>query len=313
VASLALSVVLAAAGIALSRALADSVAGAVIGALAMPYALLGGFLLLGGELPLDRFGAPQLLVGSMTMLVVAVIGYFGVGDLRRFFVGGMLAGVAGAGGAGLGMTAVRGVGAAAILVTVLLIVGPAVPMLSVRLAKVPMPTVPRDAEDLRASDAFPSLRQTMAQVALSTEILAGLLLGTSVVTVVGVAVLAATTDVTALLLAGTVSAAHLLRARMVIATRQRISPLVAGVVGLMAVAVGATVAAPAWARFGLLLPGLLLVAVLTCIGSLVFSRRPPSPYLGRLADIADVLLTLAAGPLAAGVLGLFHAMRGLGG
>src|SRR5437016_1047861 len=96
IASLALSVLLTAAGIALSRALSDSVAGAVVGALALPYGLLGGFLLLGGNLPLLQFGAPQLLVGSTTMLVLAVIGYFGVADLRRLFVGGIVAGLAGA-------------------------------------------------------------------------------------------------------------------------------------------------------------------------------------------------------------------------
>ncbi len=313
VASLSLSVLLVAAGVGLSRAMADSVAGAVVGALAMPYALLGGFLLLGGELPLRRFGAPQLLVGAMTMLVVAVIGYFGVADLRRLFVGGIVAGLGGAIGAALAMTAIQGVGAAAILVTLFLIVGPAFPLLSVRLAKVPMPAVPRDAEDLRSGDAFPSLGRTMAQVARSTEILAGVLLGTAAVTVVGTAVLAATRDATSLLLAAVVSTAYLLRARMVVAARQRISLLVAGVVGLMAVILGTTLAVPAWARFALILPGLLLVAVLTCAAALVFSRRAPSPYLGRLADVLDVLLTLAAGPLAAGVLGLFHAMRGLGG
>ncbi len=312
-AALVLSVVLVAAGIALSRALADSVAGAVVGALALPNGLLGGFLILGGELPLSQFGAPQLLMGSVTMLILAVIGYFGVADLRRLFVAGIVAGLGGVIGAGLAMTSVKGDGAAAILVTLFLIVSPAFPLLSVRMAKVPMPAVPRDADDLRAGDALPPFRQTVAQVAHSAELLTGALLGSAAITVVAVAVLAASGTLTGLLLAGAASGAYLLRARMLVAIRQRVAPLVAGVLGMTATLVGVTVAVPGWARFGLVLPVLVLLAVLVCAATLVFSRRAPSPYLGRLADVFDVVLTLSVGPLTAAVLGLFQVMRGLAG
>jgi hypothetical protein len=44
---------------------------------------------------------------------------------------------------------------------------------------------------------------------------------------------------------------------------------------------------------------------------LAYSTRPPSPYLRRLADIADVLAIMALVPLAAAVVGLFHALQGL--
>jgi type VII secretion integral membrane protein EccD len=313
IAALVLSVLLITAGIALSRALADSVAGAVVGAMALPYGLIGGFLLLGGTLPLTRFGSPQLLLGSMVMLALAVVGYFGVADLRRLFVAGIVSGVGGAVGSVLGLTAVHGAGAAAIVLTLFLIISPAFPLLSVRLAKVPLPAVPRDADDLRASDVLPPLEQTIGQVARSTELHAGALLGTAAVTVVGAAVLAASHSVSGLLLAGAVSAAHLLRSRMLIATRQRVAPLVSGVLGLLATAIGVVLAVPAWARFGIVVPVLVVAAVLTCAAAMLYSRRPPSPYLGRWADRLDVLLTLAAGPLAASVLGLFHAMRGLAG
>jgi type VII secretion integral membrane protein EccD len=313
VAALVLSVLLLIAGVALSRALADSVAGAVIGALSMPYGLLGGLLILGGRLPVREFGAPQLLMGSAVMLVLAVVGYFGVADLRRLFVGGLLAGVAGVIGSVLALTAVHGAGGAAIVVTLFLVISPAFPLLSVRLAKVPMPAVPRDAEDLKASDVLPPLEQTMAQVGRSTELLTGLLLGTAAVTVVGVAVLSAAGTVASLLLAGALSAAYLLRARMLIATRQRVSPLVSGLVGAVLTTLGATMAAPSWARFGVVVPLLVLAAVLVCAAGLLYSRRAPSPKLGRWADILDVVLTLAAAPIAAQVLGLYHFVRGLGG
>ncbi|MGA8114247.1 MAG: type VII secretion integral membrane protein EccD [Actinocatenispora sp.] len=313
IAALALSVLLVVAGIALSRALADSVAGAIIGALSMPYGLLGGLLILGGQLKIQEFGSPQLLMGSVSVLALAVIGYFGVADLRRLFVAGIVTGLGGAVGALLGLTAIGGAGASAIVVTLFLVISPAYPLLSVRLGKVPMPAVPRDAEDLRAHDVLPPLEQTVARVARSTELLTGALLGTAAVTVVGVAVLAATDTVSGLLLAGIVSVAHLLRARMLVATRQRVAPLISGVLGVVATVLGLTVMVPSWSRFAFIAPGLLVIAVLICAAAMIFSRRPPSPYLGRVADILDVLLTLAAAPVAAQVLGLYHVIRGLAG
>jgi hypothetical protein len=65
--------------------------------------------------------------------------------------------------------------------------------------------------------------------------------------------------------------------------------------------------------FGLIVPVLLVAAAAAVVAALTFSRRPPSPHLGRFADVLDVVLTLAAGPVAAGVLGLYGAMRGLNG
>ncbi len=313
IAALALSVLLVVAGIALSRALSDSGAGGVIGALSLPYGFLGGLLVLGGKLKVAEFGSPQLLMASVVMLTLAVVGYFGVADLRRLFVAGIVAGLSGALGAVLSVTSVRGAGAAAIMATVLLVISPAFPLLSVRLGKVPMPAVPRDADDLRASDKLPPLEETVAKVARSTELMTGALLGMAAVTVVAVVVLSISGTVAGLLLAGILSVAHLLRSRMLIATRQRVAPLVSGILGTVATVIGITLVVPGWARFAIVVPALLVVAVLVCAAGMIFSRRAPSPYLGRYADMLDVVLTLAAAPVTAQVLGLFHVFRGLAG
>jgi type VII secretion integral membrane protein EccD len=311
--SLALAVLLLGAGAALSRTMADSVAGAVIGSFAQPMGLLGGLLILGGHQALSRFGAPQLLTGAGIMLVFAALGYVAVADLRQLFMGGIVASIGGIIGALLTVAGLPPVGATAIVMTVALLVGPVFPLLSVRLAKVPMPAVPRDAADLKASDTAPSFQQTVGRVARSAELLTGMLLGAAVITVVGAAVLAIGGDPTALALAATVSSAYLLRARMLVAARQRAVPLVAGVLGLAVTMLGVTTAVPGWARLGVVLPGLVVLVVLVCAATLSYSRHPPSPRLGRLADVFDVLLTLASGPLAAAILGLFGFVRGLAG
>ena len=314
IAALALSVLLVVAGIALSRALSDSGAGGVIGALSLPYGFLGGLLVLGGKLKVAEFGSPQLLMASVVMLTLAVVGYFGVADLRRLFVAGIVAGLSGALGAVLSVTSVRGAGAAAIMATVLLVISPAFPLLSVRLGKVPMPAVPRDADDLRAGDKLPPLEETVAKVARSTELMTGALLGMAAVTVVAVVVLSISGTVAGLLLAGILSVAHLLRSRTVRSRPgngwRRWS---SGILGTVATVIGITLAVPGWARFAIVVPGLLVVAVLVCAAGMIYSRRAPSPYLGRYADILDVVLTLAAAPVTAQVLGLFHVFRGLAG
>jgi type VII secretion integral membrane protein EccD len=310
---LALAAGLVVVGTVLSRALADSLAGAVVSAVALPYALVGGTLLLGAELPMDQLGAAHLLLGCCCLLLIAVAGFIGVADLRSVFVAAMVVAATGILAAGLDLYRLDQVGAAAVVVTAVLIVSPALPLLSVRMAKVPMPSVPRDTADLRAGDALPPLERVLEQVGRSLELLAGALLGVAVVSVTGVAVLAWSQRSSALLLAAVVSAGHLLRARMLVALRQRLPLLLAGGVGLAIVTGGLLATLPGWARFALVLPVLVLIAGTAVAAAQVFARRKPSPYLGRLANILDVVLTLAAGPMAAGVIGMYGFMRGLSG
>jgi len=41
-----------------------------------------------------------------------------------------------------------------------------------------------------------------------------------------------------------------------------------------------------------------------------YAERPPSPYLGRAADVLDVLCVVSVLPIACAVLGLYGAARG---
>jgi hypothetical protein len=55
----------------------------------------------------------------------------------------------------------------------------------------------------------------------------------------------------------------------------------------------------------------IVAAGMVLAAGLVYSRRSPSPYLGRAADIIDVLAIMALVPLACAVIGLFGAIQGL--
>ncbi len=77
-------------------------AGATVGGHALPYAALAGALAVSsgdpvGPLgPLRWVGAPELLAGSMGLLLASVLGLFGVATRLRVFVAGAVVG-AGAG------------------------------------------------------------------------------------------------------------------------------------------------------------------------------------------------------------------------
>jgi hypothetical protein len=54
-----------------------------------------------------------------------------------------------------------------------------------------------------------------------------------------------------------------------------------------------------------------VVAALVLGAGLRYSKQAPSPYVGRIADIVDVLSIMALIPLACAVIGIFHSIQGL--
>ena len=61
---------------------------------------------------------------------------------------------------------------------------------------------------------------------------------------------------------------------------------------------------------GLLVIVLPVVAIGTASG-ILYSKRAPSPYIGRIADIVDILMIVAVVPVACTAIGLFTFFRGL--
>lgn len=298
------------AGIVLARVVGDSVAGAVAGLLALPFAFAAGAASQGGDLPLTAFGAPQLLVGCTTLTVFALVGYVAVADGTWLFAGGLAVGLFGLGGAWLASQLrlpTDRVGA--VLVGVLLPLSPMVASLAIRLGKLPLPVLPRNTADLLRDDPQPPRDEIYQAVERSDDLLTGLLNGASVVGGIGLIFLLGSESTPAQVLGLIGSAGWLLRARLYPVLRQRVPLLAAGLTG--------PVAALFWlggADDGLTAGGSGLVAfgaVVAAIG-IVYSRRNTSPYLRRWAEFAEVLLILSVVPMAAWVLGIYEKMRGLG-
>jgi type VII secretion integral membrane protein EccD len=312
--TLGLSAGLCLAGVIASRAYGDAAAGATLGAWAMPYAFFGAALLIstgdpvGVLAPVRWIGAPEALAGSVALLLAALLAGLGVVAGLRVFTAGMTIGAGGA------VTALAGfvlppASAAAILVSALICGVGLLPLLAIRLGNLPLPATGRTDS---GQSARPRLDQEMIFVAVarSEELLAGMLIGHALLVAVAALVLVASGGPVGRILAAMSATAMLLRARLFVSLRHRVPLVAAGLLGLGMV--GLALADPA-GRAGLLgvAAGAPPLALLIVAAGAVYSRRPPSPYLARAADLLDTVLLISVVPVACAVLGLYARARGL--
>ncbi len=297
---------------ALSRALGDSGTGAAVGCVAMAYGFAGGLAVLNGHRTLLDLGAHQFLAGSAVLVAVAALCYVAVADRTQFFVAGVYAGIFGIIGALVGLSALGTAEIAGILVATTVIVAPALPLLSIRLGKLPVPALPATTDDLLAERPRVPRPRVYASVRRSDELLTGLLLGNAVVATLSQVVLALDGRGTALVLVGLVSAAMLLQARLFPTVRHRTSLLTAGVIGAAA-ACARALTAPDTFRLAVMVPALIVVAGVVLAAGRRFQHHQPGPYLGRIADILDVIVVIAVVPTTCVFIGLVGYMRNLYG
>jgi ESX secretion system protein EccD len=313
--ALALAAVLAIVGILLSRAFSDARAGAAVAASGLPYAFAGGALLAAPEdMALNRLGATSLLLGCAALLVFSIIGYTGVAAVQRLFMAGLAASVSGLVAAGLCLAGVSPAGSAAVAMTAAIGLLPGYPLIASSLGRLPVPELPDRPEQILEDRPLPRRADVFASVARASELLSGMLLAAAVTSAVATAFLV-TVDgtVAGALLVFSAAAALLLRARLFAMPQQRIPLLVSGILGLTGLVYWWAIDAKSGAPRLLVLLVVVAVAGIVLAAGLGYSRRSPSPYLGRAADIADVLAIMALIPLACAVLGVFDAIHDLFG
>ncbi|SFB35748.1 type VII secretion integral membrane protein EccD [Amycolatopsis marina] len=311
--ALGLAALLVLAGVGLARSMGDSGAGAVPAGLALPFAFTGGALVFAGDWPISALGAPQLLFGSAAMVLVAVLGYLGVVAHAALFTGAATVGLLGVIAAWLTTSdSLDGHESAAVVAGFLLAFSPMFAPLSLRLSRVPMPVLPRTTADLVRDDPLPSRKAVYGAVVRADGLLTGMLLGSALVVVVCQVLLISTGSTSATVLVLVLTLGFLLRARLYPILWQRVPLLAAGFAGVACLVLGPLLRSPGTV---LLLGGPVTIAVGACVlaAGLVHSRRAPTPFLGRYAEIAEVIVVLAVVPVACAVLDLYAYVRGLGG
>ncbi|MEC3981938.1 type VII secretion integral membrane protein EccD [Amycolatopsis sp. H20-H5] len=311
--SLAAAAALLTGGVVLARVAGDAGAGAVAAAGALPFAFLGGGLLFAGTRPMLTLGAPQLLAGSAAVLLVAMIGLLGVVDRAAVFAGAATAGLLGVLAAWLGTAdTLTGSRAAAIVAGAGLAFSPLLAPLALRLAKVPLPVLPRGTADLLRDDPQPARAAVYATVVRADGLLTGLVTGVAAVAVPCQVLLVRGGSTAELILVCLLTAGFGLRARLYPAVAQRVAMLLACAAGVASLATGPLMADPA-TLLTVAGPVVLLLGALAALAGLRRSTRDASPYWGRYAELLEVVLVLAIVPVVCAVLGLYAYLRGLAG
>lgn len=296
-----------------SRLRRNSTVAGVLGVFSMVYATAGGLLVLGPTSLAGALASWYVLAASVTLVLAAVIGRIAVGGLRTTFYAGATLGLVGMAGALLAVLSTTD-GAAAGTAAGLILLAPLLPRIAALQGGLPTPGVPNPAHGQTLPEPMPKPADLAVMVRRADELLTGVLTGGCTALFVCAVILGGTGHWVPVTLAYLAMGICALRMRMFAAVRHRLPLALTSLAGVIVLLGQGWLSVETPTRAVLLIPVLglvlLVAAAATAIGG-TFARRPPSPRLGRLADIVEVLSVIATPILASAVMGLFGLIRGL--
>jgi type VII secretion integral membrane protein EccD len=300
-----------------SRALGDAALGGVLALGALPYAFLAGLLALpalgtgtsGTAFGVAADSAAGFVVGSTLLLIAAALGVAALGNPASMVTGAVAAGFAGIAG-GLAAVATSGAGGAAAVVSLALVMTPAIAPIAYRVAKLPKPVVPASPEELRQRSEPADFSEVPKRSVAADVVVGALICASGVITVAAVAIMLRQAGWAAPVLAALASGLLLLRARLFTGIVPR-AWLIGS--GLACVVLLIAVLASRWSASPVVAVVIIAVAAAALVSGAVRNGGRPSPPVARMVDIAELIAMIATVPLALDVLGVFHAVRALGG
>jgi type VII secretion integral membrane protein EccD len=203
-------------------------------------------------------------------------------------------------------------GAAAMTATILMSLSPLIPSLSFRIARVPLPTLPTNAEELRADNQRLDSDGVLGRTVQARRYATGMVVGIALTVLGALGYLVGTPGWMATAMAVVLSLTLLLRARVFHGLGQRLWLLCGGLGGLVAVGVSLSAGAGTVAAAAIVM-GLLWLALLVVGLGLWLPSGRLSPFWGRAGDLVDIVLLISLFPLALGVLEVYTWIRGLSG
>ncbi|OLT41314.1 type VII secretion integral membrane protein EccD [Saccharomonospora sp. CUA-673] len=274
----------------------------------LPMAFVAGFFIV----PLDVSVRPNLLLGSALVVVVAAASIMIMGTGLTTFIAAATAGVFGivtflvatildepAPAIAAGTTAVA-LGCISML-----------PRTTIWLAKLPLPTVPGTADELKEDSEVPDYSDIEQRTSSAHNYMTGLLVGCGAVTAVAAMITATAPNIWGVLTGGVATAALLLRARTYANGSQAIALLVTGMVAAAGILVGWLWSAD---PFDQLLWGSVtfvgLAAAAVVLGAVIPHQRF-SPPIRRTVDIIEAICIALVLPLALAVMELYSYFRHL--
>ncbi|HIW62644.1 MAG TPA: type VII secretion integral membrane protein EccD [Candidatus Stackebrandtia excrementipullorum] len=284
----------------------------LMGALGILTGTAGAAMVAAGDRFVTEYGAPQWLAAGCGAVVYAAVAMLAVNRPVPQFHSALVSSIGLVVGSGLCTWFNVDVAAAASAVAGLtLAVIPALPMISYRIAKLPLPDVPTSPEELRGDIEFADGQgdRLLTRSDHADDYLAGALTGCAAIIGAATMLLGVTDTVPAVILAGIFAALMLLKSRNFHTIRLRVPMLAAGFAGPAAIAgAGVAALAPEY-RLPLVAGGLALLALILIVHALAAAGRKLSPLWGRTGDIFHILLAVAVIPMTLWVWGLYWWVR----
>jgi ESX secretion system protein EccD len=298
---------------ALARVYHRRAAAITAGAFAIALAAVGGMTGVGDSHRIWHFGAPQVLVGACAAALVATVLVIVLAAGVAGFVAVITTALLTAIGTGIATgTTLSPSGTAAVVATAGLALSPLLPTLSFRLSRMPLPTIPFDAADLRRENTTIDAQAVLGRAVRADQFLTGLAGGVALA-IAGAAVLVSGGGVSQRILAVVLGLICLLRGRLFTGRAQRGLLLTSGAVALLAVlARGAADTHGTTRLLAFVVPAVVVALVLLAF-AVVLPERRYAPPVSRAADVLESLLVLSVIPLALAVMGVYGSVRELYG
>jgi type VII secretion integral membrane protein EccD len=295
-----------AAGAVIARAYGAVDTGVLIAAAGgLPMAFMAGLYTVPG-VP----GRPNLLLASVFVLIFAAISILLIGRGITVFI---------AAATGATISAVSFLfatliahplpGVAAATAAVALAAISLLPRVTIQLARLPLPTVPGSAEDLKEDTGFPEYEVIERRTANAHEYMTGMIIGAGVVTALAAIIAAGDGTMFGPIFAIVVTLVLLLRGRAYANGAQAVALLSCGMLAGAGVLIGWLAASSPLGRLLFVFGALVVLGAAALVLGVIFPNQKFSPVLRRTVDVVEAVLIAAVLPLALAVMDLYVVMR----
>lgn len=297
-----------AAGAVVARAYNAASTGVLIAAAGgLPMAFVSGLYIVPG--PVER---PNLLLASVLVLIFASAAIMLIGQGVTIFVAAATAATLSAIAflcATLIDHPIQGIAAATAAAS---LAGLSVlPRFTIQLAKLPLPTVPGSAEDLKEDTGFPEYAVIERRTAIAHEYMTGMIIGSGLVAAVAAVIAASAHTVFAPIMAVAVALVLMLRGRAYANGAQAVALLASGMVAAAGILLGWMINATPFDRLLFVFGTFFVLGAGALVLGVIFPNQKFSPVLRRTVDVLEAILIASVLPLALAVMDLYVVMRQL--
>jgi type VII secretion integral membrane protein EccD len=271
----------------------------------LPFAFVAGFYTVPGVAV-----RANLLLASALVVIVAGVAIMVMGSGVTTFIAAATAGVFGVLSFGVAtLIAHPAPGIAAGTAAIALACISVLPRATIWLAKLPLPTVPGSAEELKEETGFPDYTAIERRTNTAHNYMTGLLIGCGATTAISSIIAASSPHVFGIILGAVATLVLLLRARSYANGSQAVALLTTGIVSGGGILIGWLWTATPIERLLFVFGALLIIAIGALVVGVIFPNQRFSPPLRRTVEIIEAVCIATVLPLALAVMDLYSTLR----